>query len=56
LFFAFKHFQLLFWNLKQFFSFKKIEEYKALKSSNQEVSLMAIPLTLAMTINVIFVL
>ena len=56
LFFAFKHFQLLFWNLKQFFSFKKTEEYKALKSSNQEVSLMAIPLTLAMTINVIFVL
>lgn len=56
LFFAFKHFQLLIWNIRQFFMFKKTEAYQKLKESNAEVSLMAIPLTLAMSVNVLFVL
>jgi hypothetical protein len=44
--FAFLHFKLLIWNTKQF----------NLNNTNGEVSLMAIPLTYTMTINVCFVL
>jgi len=54
--FAFFHFKLLIWNLKQFKAFKQTEEYTVLKNSNGEVTLMTIPLTLAMTINVCFVI
>lgn len=54
--FAILHFKLLFWNIKQFNIFKQTQEYAILKKSNAEVTLMAIPLTLAMTINVCFVL
>jgi len=56
IFFAFKHFQMLLWNLNQFFAFKKTADYKKLKNSNWEISLMAMPLTLAMTVNVLFIL
>lgn len=55
-FFAFLHFRLLFWNIKEYGEFKKSESFTKLKSSNAEVTLMAIPLTYAMTINVCFVL
>lgn len=54
--FAYLHFQLLVVNIKAFNEFKATEAYKNLKNSNNEVSLMAIPLTFAMTINVCFVL
>lgn len=54
--FAFLHFKLLIWNTKQFNMFKQSEKYTHLKNSNAEVSLMAIPLTYTMTINVCFVL
>ncbi|WP_419776710.1 TsoY family (seleno)protein [Malaciobacter marinus] len=54
--FAFLHFKFLIWNTKQFLEFKKTDKYKSLISSNGEVSLMTIPLTYAMTINVCFVL
>lgn len=54
--FAFFHFKFLIWNTKQFLEFKKTDKYKSLISSNGEVSLMTIPLTYAMTINVCFVL
>jgi hypothetical protein len=56
IFFAFIHFRLLFWNIKEYKLFKTTEKFKALKKTNDEVTLMAIPLTLAMTINVCFVL
>ena len=56
LFFGFKHFQMLLWNLKEFFAFKKTSSYIDLKKSNWEISLMTIPLTLAMTVNVLFIL
>ena len=46
---------LLFWNIKQYLSFRRTPTYKTLKNSNAEVQLMAIPLTLAMTVNVSFV-
>lgn len=54
--FSLLHLKHLFWNLKKFFEFKKTKEYLALKKSNAEISLMAIPLTLAMTINVLFII
>ncbi|MCE1163094.1 MAG: hypothetical protein LWW80_09145, partial [Thiomonas sp.] len=50
------HFWLLAWNLREFRLFRQTEAYQTLLSSNAEISLMAVPLTLAMTINVAFVL
>jgi len=54
--FAFLHFKLLIWNTKQFNMYKKSDTYKELKNSNAEITLMTIPLTYTMTINVCFVL
>ncbi|WP_321471563.1 TsoY family (seleno)protein [Halarcobacter sp.] len=54
--FAFFHFKLLIWNIKQFNMYKKTDSYKNLLNSNAEITLMTIPLTFAMTINVCFVL
>ncbi|MDS9472916.1 TsoY family (seleno)protein [Sporosarcina pasteurii] len=56
IYFAVKHFEKIIWNVKEFNKFKKTEAYQALRSSNGEVSLMAIPLTFAMMINVLFIL
>jgi hypothetical protein len=54
--FAVLHFWLLAWNLREFKLFRQTAAYKKLLTSNAEISLMAVPLTLAMTINVAFVL
>ena len=54
--FAFFHFKLLIFSTKQFNMYKKTQSYETLKNSNAEISLMTIPLTYAMTINVCFVL
>ena len=54
--FAFLHFKLLIWNIKQYRAFKETVAFQILKSTNAEVTLMAMPLTFAMTINVFFVL
>jgi len=54
--FAFLHFKLLIFSTKQFNNYKKTDNYKNLIKSNNEISLMTIPLTFAMTINVCFVL
>jgi hypothetical protein len=54
--FAFLHFKLLFWNIKQYKAFKQTEAYTKMRTTNAEVTLMALPLTFAMTINVCFVL
>lgn len=54
--FAFFHFKLLIWNTKQFNMYKKTQNYETLINSNAEITLMTIPLTYAMTINVCFVL
>ena len=56
IYFSFKHIQLLVLNLKKYFAFRKTDSFKALKTGNWEVTLMAIPLTLAMTINVLFII
>ena len=53
---AFLHFRLLIWNIREYGLFKNTQAFAQLKTGNQEVSLMAIPLTYAMTINVCFVL
>ena len=54
--FTFLHFKLLFWNTKQFLLYKKSKAYKELLSSNSQITLMILPLTYAMTINVCFIL
>jgi hypothetical protein len=56
LIFAARHFWTLALNLKQYAAFKRTSAYAQLRQSNAEVSLMAIPLTLAMTVNVLFAL
>ena len=54
--FAFLHFKLLIWNTKQFNLYKKTAAYEELINSNSQITLMTIPLTFAMTINVCFVI
>ncbi len=54
--FAFYHFKLLLWNIKEYKAFKQTDAFDTLRNSNAEVTLMAMPLTFAMTINVCFVL
>lgn len=54
--FAFLHFKLLIFNVKQFNQYKTTQAYQDLINSNGQVSLMTIPLTLTMTINVCFVI
>jgi hypothetical protein len=56
LFFSLIHFYLLIWNIKEYRLFKTTQEFQNLKKTNNEVSLMSIPLTLAMSVNVCFVL
>ena len=53
---AFFHFKYLIWNLKEFSKFKKTAAYEKLRNSNAETTLLAVPLTLAMSVNVSFVL
>jgi hypothetical protein len=53
---AFRHFILLAWNFSEYAKFKQTAAFQTFKQSNAEVSTMAIPLTLAMSINVLFIL
>jgi hypothetical protein len=56
LFFAYSHIRLLIWNLREYALFKQTKAYEELLNGNSEIALMTIPLTLAMTVNVSFVL
>jgi hypothetical protein len=56
LFFAGLHVRLLVWNIREYRLFRQTGAFHNLRNSNAEISLMAIPLTLAMSINVGFVL
>ncbi|MBU1896619.1 hypothetical protein KKB55_02475 [Myxococcota bacterium] len=56
LFFSFRHLRVLFWNLLEYRQFRKTLAFDNLRNSNGEVTLMAIPLTLGMTVNVFFIL
>ncbi|AHI23374.1 TsoY family (seleno)protein [Corynebacterium vitaeruminis] len=49
------HLVLLAWNLRQLRAWKRTENYQAVVRSNAEVTLLAIPLTLGMTINGLFI-
>jgi len=55
-YFSYQHILLLIWNIREFKTFKTTDTYEKLSHSNGEVSLMAMPLTYAMSINVGFVL
>lgn len=50
------HIRLLVANLRSFWQFKQTKSYTNLLESNEEIGLMTIPLTLAMSVNVSFVL
>jgi hypothetical protein len=54
-FFSLLHVRLLAWNLIEFARFRRTGAYARLLSSNNEAALMALPLTLAMSINVMLV-
>lgn len=56
LYYAFLNLKYLFWNLINFRRWKKTEAYSQLYAGNAETQLMALPLALAMTVNVLFVL
>lgn len=55
LFFGFLHFRLLAWNAKHDIAWRKTDAFKAFQSGNAESQLMALPLTLAMSVNVLFI-
>lgn len=55
-YFAYQHIMLLIWNIREFNAFKSTNAFGDLCQTNGEVSLMALPLTYAMSINVGFVL
>ncbi|HIQ07069.1 MAG TPA: hypothetical protein EYH35_01270 [Thiotrichaceae bacterium] len=54
--FSLLHLRLLFWNIKEFSIYRKTAAFEKLKTTNAEVQLMAIPLTFAMTVNVLFII
>lgn len=47
--------RMLFWNLSAFSKFSKTEAYTDLKNSNAETTILAMPLAIAMSINVAFI-
>ena len=55
LFFSYLHLRILAWNLGEYRAWRKTEVFEAFAASNAESQLLAIPLTLAMTVNVLFI-
>lgn len=53
--FALRHLQLLAVNVRAHRAFVRSPEFAAFSQSNAEVQMMAVPLTLAMTVNVLFI-
>ncbi len=54
--FALRHLRLVVWNLREYAQYRRTPAYTALRETNGAISLMSLPLTLAMTVNVFFVL
>lgn len=54
-FFVFMNLQKLFWNISAFNRFRRTEAYETLRNSNSETTLLAYPLTLAMSVNGLFI-
>jgi hypothetical protein len=55
-FYSFLNIKFLIWNLNKFRKWKQTEAYSKIRSSNAETQLMAMPLALAMSVNVCFML
>ncbi len=55
LFFVARHFLFLVLNVRAYFKYKKSSDYEKLRNSNSEVILFAMPLTYAMSVNVLFI-
>lgn len=55
-FFTFLNLKSLSWNLKEFAKFRKTERFETLRNSNGETTILAMPLALAMSVNVLFIL
>lgn len=53
--FAFLNVKALLWNMSAYSAFSKTEAYEKLRSSNAETTLLARPLAMAMTVNVLFI-
>ncbi|RRR76602.1 MAG: hypothetical protein EI684_02690 [Candidatus Viridilinea halotolerans] len=56
IFFAVRHLRLVAWNLREYGRFKQTKAYATLREGQGAMALMALPLMLAMTVNVFFVL
>ena len=54
--FALMHFRLLLWNVAEYTAFQRTPAYRALREDNGETQLLAVPLTLAMSVNVCLIL
>lgn len=55
-FFSILHFRMLFWNLSELNHYRKTDAWKNLRKSNAQTQCKAVPLTLAMSVNVMFML
>lgn len=53
--FAVLHYRLLIWNFRQYAAWARTPAYDALRASNNETQLLAAPLTVAMAVNVGFI-
>ena len=54
--FAALHLRILAWNIVQYREWKKGKSYQTFVTTNAESQLMTVPLTLAMTVNVLFII
>jgi len=54
-YFSYLNLRLLVWNLRQFSAFKKHDNFPSHQTSNAQTQVMAMPLALAMTVNVGFI-
>jgi len=52
---AFIHLKAMVWNLRCFIAYRKTPAYDALRKTNNESTLLAMPLAMAMSVNVIFI-
>ncbi|MBF0586390.1 hypothetical protein INT08_04265 [Prosthecochloris sp. N3] len=55
-YFGVQHYRLLVWNIREYAGFRKTAAFASLRSTDAEVQLMALPLTYAMGVNVMFIL
>lgn len=56
IYFSVQHIRMVIWNVNEYKLFKSTEAYKSLWNSNGAAQFMTIPLTFAMSINVLFII